>query len=278
MVGPLSIAAMFFTMLAPIGLYIVLLVFFLRRFRTGMRPVLLGAAVFLVFALVLEQLLHLAVLRGIPATAAFFKNSFAYAVYGGLAAGFFEETGRLCGFSLFFKKSRRWEHGVAYGLGHGGLELLYIGGALALTQVNNLVLSLAINSGHWKQIADAVAAFPDKAAALETARRQLVSLPAWEFLLGGWERLSALGIQVALSLLVLYAVARRRYVFYLLAVLLHALVDFCAVYLKQLGVNPAALEGVLTLFAAALLVPALLSRRHFPAAAPPPGASPQDAA
>lgn len=275
MVGPLSIAAMFITMLVPIGLFIVLLILFLRHFHTGMRPVLIGAAVFFVFALVLEQLVHLAVLRGIPATAALFKNPLAYAVYGGLAAGLFEETGRLCGFSLFFKKSHRWEHGVAYGLGHGGLELLYIGGVLALTQVNNLVLSFAINSGRWKQIADAVTAFSDKAAALETARNQLVSLPAWAFLLGGWERLSALGIQIALSLLVLYAVARRRYVFYLLAVLLHALVDFGAVYLKQLGVNMAVLEGVLTLFAVVLLVPALRSRRFFPEEAP--AATPQDA-
>lgn len=263
MVGALSFAAMGFTLVVPIGLYIVFLVLFVRRFRTGMRPVLIGAAVFLVFALVLEQLLHLLVLRGIPATAAFFKNPLAYALYGGLAAGVFEETGRLAGFSLFFKKNRRWEDGVAYGLGHGGLEVLYIGGILAVTQVNNLALSAAIDTGNWERIAGAVSALPQKAAALETARQQLVSLPAWEFLAGGWERIMALCIQLGLSLLVLYAVAHRRWLFYGLAVLLHALVDFSAVYLKQRGVGVPVLEGVVTLYALAALVFVLLSRRRW---------------
>lgn len=275
MVGPLSFAAMGFSLIVPIGLYLVVLVLFVRRARTGMFPVLIGAAVFLVFALVLEQLLHLLVLRGIPATASIVKKPLAYALYGGLAAGVFEETGRLAGFSLFFKKKHRWEDGVAYGLGHGGLEVLYIGGILALSQVNNIALSVAINTGNWARIAKAVSALPQRAAALETARQQLISLPAWEFLAGGWERIMALCIQLGLSLIVLYAVAHRRWLFYALAVLLHALVDFSAVYLKQRGVGIPALEGVVTLFAVLALFFVLISRKRWHVPEAPAGTQPE---
>lgn len=65
-----------------------------------------GAAAFILFAMILEQLLHSAVLRS-PAGAVLQGNIWLYGLYGGLAAGLFEETGRLAAFRLLLKKETR---------------------------------------------------------------------------------------------------------------------------------------------------------------------------
>src|SRR5690606_41867354 len=67
--------------------------------------------------------------------------------------------------------------------------------------VNNLMLSLAINSGTF----DTLVA-PQMGAGAELIKTQLLSTPPALFLLAGVERACALAIQVALSLLVLAAV------------------------------------------------------------------------
>lgn len=263
MVSAWSIAGMFVTMLVPIGVLTGALIFFLIRYRTGMKPVLIGAGVFLIFVLLLEGLLNRFLLKWDGPAAAFFKNQLALAVYGALAAGIFEETGRLIGFKFFFKKTREWKHGVAYGLGHGGLEVLLIGGLIALAQVNNVVYSFMINNGTFGSLQKAVAKMPAQAAALEQARRQLVSLPSWEFFIGGLERVDALLIQLALSLLVLYAVAHHRSIVYLLAIFLHALVDFTGPFCKLAGMPVLPVEGIITVYAIAAATFVVMSRKWF---------------
>nr|WP_319488561.1 YhfC family glutamic-type intramembrane protease [uncultured Caproiciproducens sp.] len=219
MVSGWSIAAMLFTMIVPLGVLIYLLVRFLVHYKTGIKPILIGAGVFLIFVLLQEQLLHRFILQWNPVTAAFFINPLAYAVYGALAAGIFEEKGRLVGFRPFFKQAKNWNHGVAYGIGHGGLEVIYLGGVLALTQINNIALSFMINNGTFGQLLKAAADTPSKASELETVHQQLI-------------------IQLSLSLLVLYAVARHRYLFYLLAILAHALVDILILLSRKKFDNP----------------------------------------
>jgi uncharacterized membrane protein YhfC len=260
MVSNLSILAMFFTMLVPLAVFIVVLIWFLVHYKTGMRSVLIGAGVFLVFALLLEGLVNLSVLKLIGPTAAFFKNPLAYAIYGALAAGIFEETGRLLGFKLFFKQKHNWKNGVAYGIGHGGLEVICIGGMLALTQINNIAYSFMINSGTFEQMVSKV---PKYSSVLETAKQQLISLPSWEFLLGGFERISAFAIQLGLSLLVLYAVANRKYLFFALAILLHTIVDFTGYVCNQAGFSPLLTEGIIALYAVVSIIFVVRSRKWF---------------
>ena len=82
-----------------------------------MLAALVGAGCFIGYALVLEQLLHAAVFSLFPAITLY---PAAYTAYGCLAAGLFEETGRLMGLSLLCKKDRDLALGVGYGIGHGG--------------------------------------------------------------------------------------------------------------------------------------------------------------
>ena len=88
---------------------------------------LVGAGCFIGYALVLEQLLHAAVFSLFPAITLY---PAAYTAYGCLAAGLFEETGRLMGLSLLCKKDRDLALGVGYGIGHGGVEAALLGTAL----------------------------------------------------------------------------------------------------------------------------------------------------
>lgn len=263
MVGGLSIAAMFFTMLVPFAVLIAALIYFLRKYKFGVKPLLVGAGVFIVFALVLEGLLNHFILVWNGPTAAFFKNPIAFAIYGALAAGVFEETGRLAGFKLFFKKSHEWKHGIAYGLGHGGIELLIFGGLLSLSQISNVSLSFMINNGTFSKLQKTVANMPAQSAALDKAREQLISLPSWEFFLGGLERIDAFFIQLALSILVLYAVAHSRYFFYIIAIIMHAAVDFSSALYQAHSIPIQFTEIITTIFAIIAAAFVILSRKLY---------------
>ena len=73
-------------------------------------------------------------------------------------------------------------------------------------------------------------------------------------MLGGLERVFAVTIQVALSLLVLRALTRHNVGWFLAAIGVHTLVDGVAVFLAGLGWPPLALEGGVLLFALGGLV------------------------
>ncbi|MDR3645596.1 MAG: YhfC family glutamic-type intramembrane protease [Clostridia bacterium] len=227
-VSSLSIAAIVFTLVVSFGVPVAALIFFAVRRKFSAAAAGAGAVVFLLFSLTLEGLLNFLLLRVNPATVAFFQNAWAYAIYGCLAAGVFEETGRLLAFKLVLKKQRSWEAGVSYGIGHGGIEAILLGG---FTYLNNLVYALLINSGAFdKLIAPSLTS--QETLLLKSA---LAGTSAGTFAVAGLERVCAFLLQVALSLLVLYAVRNKKYLFWLLAVLIHAAVDFpVALYQKAI--------------------------------------------
>ena len=84
------------------GVPIVLAWWLVKKYKVNLRTILIGAAVFIVFALVLETILNQIVLKG-PHGAAITGNIWYYALYGGLAAGIFEETGRFLAMKFLLK-------------------------------------------------------------------------------------------------------------------------------------------------------------------------------
>ena len=131
-------------------------------------------------------------------------------------------------FKFILKKNKEWKFGLAYGLGHGGIEAILLAG---LGFLNNIILAIMINSGTYNKLIDTSGV---AANTLENAKRELIDTQNYYWLLAGIERIFALGIQVGLSLLVLYAIKERKYKFFFLAILFHALIDFPAV-LYQMG-------------------------------------------
>lgn len=225
-----NILGMVFSLIAAIGGPTGLCIFIRKKYKADMLPFLLGCGTFFVFAMVLEQLLHLVVLFHLGTVSDLLaRNVWLYAAYGGLAASLFEETGRFLTMKVLMKKSLNRENALMYGAGHGGFEAILI---LGLTSVSNLVSAVMINSGSL------VSALPERTDAeqLLTTLSPLWTVPAWQFYLGGVERIMAMAIQIALSLLVYQAVRcrKRRYLFFL-AILFHFLIDMVVVLIANYG-------------------------------------------
>lgn len=244
MVSPASLAAMFLTLLASLFLPVGLAVYYYKKYRISLKALFTGAAVFILSQLVIRLPL-LTYLSGQSWFRTLMENNlfFSAAIIGGLTAGLFEEGGRYLGFRYFLHKELSWKNGLAYGLGHGGIESMIIVG---LAYVNNIVLSLMINSGTFEQFAG-----PHLGVNAALLKSQLTGLPPAIFLAAGVERILTLIIHLAFSLIVLYAVKRRRPLFLLLAVMLHALLNAVAAYLQAVGVGFGLIELFIAVFAAA---------------------------
>ena len=187
----------------------------------------------LLFAMVLEQFVHSVVL-GSPAGIVIQENIWMYALYGSVMAGLFEETGRLLAMRYVLKK----EHGNAhnalmYGAGHGGFEMFVI---LSIGMINNLIYSVMINLGQTQTLLEPL----DEATrgTLQTAFDALVQTPFWLFALSPVERLAAITAQIGLSVIVWYAAAGKKIKgnLFILAILLHAILDGVAVLTAKNGV------------------------------------------
>ena len=239
-----SIIFISISMLLSLVLPLVVAVVLHRKLRFAWKSVLVGALVFLVFQ-ILTRIPLLGVLQQNLWYQAF---SASYPVISALmlalSAGLFEEIGRYVGFRLLLQKHLDWGSGIAYGIGHGGLESLYIGTAF----LNYLIYSLLMNAGKTPpQLPQAVISV-------------LTNTTPPLFVVGGIERVLAFAIQIGLSLVVLHAVRSRRSRFLLLAIAIHTLIDFGAVLLAG---NTLVAEVCVAVFAVASLVWIFKSRSLF---------------
>ena len=222
--------------LMGIAIPVCLAVYLVRKHHARLSAILIGAGTFIVFALVLESIVHQLILKG-PHGEAIMGNTPLFAIYGGLAAGIFEETGRFISMRFLMKKEpSKPLPGIAYGIGHGGAEMLIIFG---ITMINNLVISALINAGQADAIFSKV---PDEAAGqLQAQLDQLQTLGAGTLLVGFWERISALILHIGLSLMVWVSVRKGGRLLWLFpaAIVIHAIVDAGAVLLqKSVGMVP----------------------------------------
>lgn len=201
-----------------------------KKHNAKLSTILMGAAVFVVFALVLESMVHQVVLKG-PHGATIQGNILYYALYGGLMAGLFEETGRFLAMKFFLKKEPETvKAGVSYGLGHGGVEMLVLFG---VSMISTFVMAVMINAGQTDALTSGVPAEAQEQLAAQLD--QIKDASAGTYLIGLWERFSALVLHVSLSILV-WAAARKggKWLwFFPAAILLHALVDGLAVILYK---------------------------------------------
>ena len=149
-------------------------------------------------------------------------------------AALFEETARLIFFKWLEKKRKLEDRdALAYGLGHGGLEMLYLGmGSL----ISLLILFSLIQSSNT----DVANLLPK--STLETVQ----SLSVWQVYLLGVERVLALVLQIGLSIWVYQSVRQKKWIYLLAAYGLHALFDL-APALSQVGwiANPLLVEFIL---------------------------------
>lgn len=238
-----TVAVIVLNMLIGVAIPVCLCVFLRRKFRCSLLSFFVGCGVMFLFALVLEQIVHMIVLA-LPVGNAIRDNLWLYALYGGLMAGLFEETGRFVAMKFVLKKQRGNDYNaLMYGAGHGGFEAFYI---LFFAMLNNLIYSLMINSGSAEALLNGLD--PVNQAAMREAFEALSTASPLLFLAAPVERLAAVTLQISLSVLVWNAVKGRGKIFwYPLAVALHFMVDAAAVLTNGYGVPVWGVEAIVWL-------------------------------
>lgn len=178
-------------------------------------PVWTGVAVFIVASLILEPILHAIVLHPAANGSIALANDhpYIYALYGAFAAGIFEETGRYIGFRYLKKRVSGFQTAIAYGIGHGGTEMIMLG---AMGMLNMFMMGAAINAHNTAVLSKLPSAtihsIVDNAGT--TVANSLV------------ERVGAFIIQIGLSIVVWAAVnyVGKKWL-YPLAIVFHAIID-----------------------------------------------------
>jgi len=227
MVSTSVIASLAFYTMLPLLFCVAIVLLCRGRMTLSVRNILVGAGTFYLFSAVLESLLHAYVLKGNAVTVNWLSlHPYGYALYACLAAGLFEETGRYLAMRFLVKDTGSAGTPVAYGLGHGGIEAVLIG-SLGLLQV--LALAVSLSMGHEAELSATLG--PQGLARLQAF---LQNLPHNVLTMAALERLSALVFHIGISFVVWRAVKERQLMWVVLAVVLHAALDF-PVGLSQVG-------------------------------------------
>ncbi len=216
--------------LVPVAIAIMWKIKKRERFTT----VLVGAAIFIVFALTLEKLIQAVVIMptslGLPESglSSFLNaNPIIWALVVGLFPGIFEEVGRLVAFKTILRNRKNKETAISYGLGHGGIEVIMLVG---VTYIGNIIFAVMINSGTFQSIIDSVAAqSPEQVGTITAIASQLAALTFAEFGLAVVERIFAVLFHVGASILVFYACRdnKKKWLFPV-AIIIHTAMDFVA--------------------------------------------------
>ena len=209
-----------------------------KKYQINLAVLGLGAVAFFVSSQILEKLVHILVLHPQKdgSIALLQDQPLLYIVYGLAMAAFFEETARLVFFKWLEKKrSLEKADALAYGLGHGGLELIFLG----LTSLINLYIVLSAVQTQDPQVMQLLS---------ENMLKTIQSLSAWQIYLLGFERILALGFQLLLTVWVYQAVRQKKWIYLLAAYGLHAFFDLVP-SLAQVGwiTSPVLVEVVLAL-------------------------------
>ena len=246
-VSTLSIGFIILNMVLGLCIPTVLAIFFKKKYKTkvSLWSFWTGCLVMLVFAFMLEQMVHVIVFVS-DVGKKIQENFWLYAIYGGLMAGLFEETGRFIAMRFILHRKFPDPHNaLMYGAGHGGFEALVI---LSIGMINNLVYAIMINSGAVATMMASLDAAGQQAfqAGIDT----LIQTSPFLFLAAPLERFAAVTAQIALSVLVWFAAKEGGPLkWYPVAILLHFLIDALAVILSGLGAPVLAIEAVIWVLA-----------------------------
>jgi uncharacterized membrane protein YhfC len=225
----------------PIGLTIYLR----RKFKQTWRLFWIGAGTF-----IFSQILHIpfnALVNPIFNQFRFIAlpltlQNLTLSVILGLSAGVFEELSRYIMYRWWAKDARFWGSGLLAGAGHGGAEAIILG-ILAIYGYTQMLIARGVD------ISTLVSP-----ARVELAKMQIQaywSTPWYLSMLGALERLFAITVQLACSVLILQAFTRKKLLWVGMAILYHALVDGVVVFVSQMGVPALPIGGIVGIFALA---------------------------
>jgi len=239
----LVIAAFLITIALEFAIPLLLGFFIAKRLKVSWKLFLLGLTFFL-----LVQVIHtpLVLVTQGPLTLALHDLTSdpalilaVLALYLGLLAGLFEETGRYLVFRYYFTRKgirHSRENALMFGAGWGGVESMIVGILLSFSFISYLYAAIALSS-------------PETVTNTTLAQQLalLLQITPVDVLFGLAERIMTLTLQIAFTMMVMYSVMRGTLLFLGLAIAWHAAVDASAVYAYQTIGIPAT-EGLIFLF------------------------------
>lgn len=213
MVSTLAIVFMVISLLLSVGLPVGLMIFFYRKERISLKAVLVGALMFFMFQLVL-RIPVLSFLQTQDWYISFVRQNTMNTLIAGIAiaftAGLVETAGRYVGMRFLLRNILDRKNGIAYGIGHGGIEAVLLVG---LSYVGNIIVSIMVNSGTLDS----------------SLVSELLNSPPYLFLAAGLERVFAVLFHIAAALLVAYGIIFNKKMYILYSLLAHTLLDGMAV-------------------------------------------------
>ena len=215
----MDIASNIFTVTAALLLPVGIGVWLSLKKKGYLKPLLLGVLTFVVFQVVTRIPLIQVVLPRMPwYTVMTMGYPLLSALFLGGTAALFEEGGRYLVMSLFLKDRQRVSDGIAFGIGHGGVEAVLLAGTNAL-----IVLLAGVGTDAGLMFA------------------------------GGVERLFAMTLHVAWSVMVLKSVRERKIGYLILALVLHTVIDMAAVMAQYYGMSILEIEAIIGVSALVML-------------------------
>lgn len=196
------------------------------KFKKAWKPsAAVGAGVFVLFALILEQLMHTVMLPIVG------KSAVGYVIYGALAAGIFEETGRFVA-CLVFRKKLNTQTAILGGLGHGGAEFAIL---IGLNYISYVSVAVMVNLMGFDKFAEMAGAGADVKEQLSAQLNAIAGITPALGALSLFERLLAMTAHVCLSVIVAKSVSEKKHLLFPAAIILHALIDTGAA-MYQIGI------------------------------------------
>lgn len=244
--------AMLQTGVLAITIPVVLIVAWKMYTKRSLVPFWVGIMVFIAFSRMLEMIPHsLFLLSSNPVSKAINGNVVLYVIYAATIAALFEETGRYLAFRFVLTKHPNKETAVTYGIGHGGIECVLV---LGVTYIQYYAYGQLINSGSMDKMLSAYKDSSQSVDALNQLITNIKGVTKMTCYMADLERISAMMVQIALSILVFQAVyvAGKKYMYWV-AVALHFLMDVPAALYQKGVLKLLPTEIILFVYAALVL-------------------------
>ncbi len=244
--------AMLQTGVLAITIPVVLIVAWKMYTKRSLVPFWVGIMVFIAFSRMLEMIPHsLFLLSSNPVSKAINGNVVLYVIYAATVAALFEETGRYLAFRFVLTKHPNKETAVTYGIGHGGIECVLV---LGVTYIQYYAYGQLINSGSMDKMLSAYKDSSQSVDALNQLITNIKGVTKMTCYMADLERISAMMVQIALSILVFQAVyvAGKKYMYWV-AVALHFLMDVPAALYQKDVLKLLPTEIILFVYAALVL-------------------------
>ena len=222
-----SMLLMLLTAVLGIALPLIAAIIWCRKKHEPFTTVLIGAATFLLFAIIIEKPLQSCVIS-LDSPVSQFVNArpVLWGIIVGLFPGVFEETGRFVAYKTLLHKRTQRETGLSHGIGHGGFEAMFI---LGITYIEYFVFAIMINSGSFYElmiepVKDTLT--PDVAEQITAIVEQITTFSAGTLGIALIDRFLAVLFHIGASIMVFYAVKdKKKWWLYPLAIIIHTVID-----------------------------------------------------